>query len=69
MRMHTEVYAAEAALLFIVFACPLSFRATDATLGRLLLPTATSSGGPTVFGLILHAALFAGLVYTLLSVA
>ena len=59
-------FASEAAFLFVVFSCPLAFRASNTTIGRLFLPTLTRASHPTVFGIILHAILLAALAYAML---
>lgn len=71
MKVTTALFcSAEAALLFVIFASPLAYRLSDATLGRFLIPTTESSKqrlhAPTVFGVVVHALLFMAVVYGLL---
>lgn len=70
MLSHPSLFfAAEAACLFVVLSTPLAYRASQATVGRFLLPTCSGSGATsraTVFGVIVHALLFAAITFGLM---
>lgn len=46
------------ALVFIIISAPFTYGVTNKVFGNLGLRTATMSGAPTKFGLVLHSAVF-----------
>lgn len=68
MRFSTDLlYCIEATCLFVVMSSPLTYRVTDAMFGRGLRTTVADR--PTVFGLVCHALIYAGVAYVLLKMA
>jgi hypothetical protein len=52
------IIAAIIAVIFIVLACPLAFRLTNALFSPLGFPTSSKKGRPTLLGLFVHAVIF-----------
>jgi hypothetical protein len=60
-------YSIHAALLFLIISSPFLYRLVQGILGAVFTVSGPS-GCPTLFGLLLHAAVFGALVYFLMSV-
>jgi len=59
-------YSLHAALLFLIVSSPFLYRLVQGIFGAIFT-VATPSGCPTMFGQLLHAAVFGGLVYFLMT--
>jgi hypothetical protein len=58
-------YAFYSAIVFLVISSPIMYRIVAAVLGGIV---ASPAGCPTVFGLLLHTAVFFGVIYGLMFV-
>lgn len=56
----------QAVLLFFIVSHPMVYKFTDALLGGLVGSTADVSGRPTTTGLLIHSAVFGGIVWSLM---
>jgi hypothetical protein len=57
----------QAVLLFFIVSHPMVYKFTDTLLGGVVGSTADISGRPTTVGLLIHSAVFGGIIWSLMQ--